>query len=390
MEKLFPMKGASTIALFLWAMVALAQADTTKKLSDYLQLRGYIKNMQILSFADLDEVTNDNLVHNRLNLRYFATDEITVAVELRNRIFTGESVNANPNYARLVDVDNGYADLSWTLIDRNSLVFLAQVDRAWVDWYNERWEVRVGRQRINWGTNLFWNANDLFNTYSLVDFDYEERPGADAVRVQHHFANMNTIDVAVRPGENDTTWIGAVRYQFNQWQYDIQLLAGWWNTDYVAGIGWAGNMGNAGLKGEATYFHPQEEGDGVVSASISADYVFSNQLFLTGGFLLNSDGVDHPLPVAQNLFVAPLSAKRLMPARHSVILSVNYPISPILSGGLVTIYSPGVNTALVMPSLGYSIANNWEIALYGQSFWMELEEMENIGNGVFVRLKGSF
>lgn len=377
---------------FIVPLTASSQSDTaTKKLSDFIQLRGYIKNMQLFSFVDLDDITSDNLIHNRLNFRFYPARNLTAGLELRNRIFTGETVDALPNYAQLFKLDPGYVDLSWALVDQPSLVLVSQVDRAWLEWSDNKWEIRAGRQRINWGTNLFWNSNDLFNAYSLVDFDYEERPGVDALRVQRHFKNMRSIEVAVKPGLDSADWVAATMFRFNKWQYDFQVMAGLWNEDIAIGTGWAGNMGNAGFKGEVTYFTPIDSGENVISASISADYIFGNQLFLTGGILFNSAGVDTTFDEAQNLFLEPLTAKNLTPQKYSGILSINYPFTPLLSGGITGIYSPGVNTAFAMPSLGYSMANNWELGLFGQVFFMETAgEFRNIGNGVFVRVRGSF
>lgn len=387
-------KTISTILLCLGASIAMAQTDTTKKRSDYFTLNGYVKDMQMAFFGDnLDNIINDNLIHNRLNFRLYPSKSVTAALEVRNRLFFGETVNAIPNYGSFVDVDEGYVDLSWPIVNEPSLVLLTQIDRAWVGFANDQWEIRAGRQRINWGVNLFWNSNDLFNAYSLVDFDYEERPGTDALRVQRYFKNMSSLDVAIKPGKNDSDWIGAMMYKFNKWQYDFQLLGGWWNQDIAIGAGWAGNMGTAGLKGEITYFHPQDnwqDTTGVLSVSISSDYVFKNGLFLTGGFLYSSAGYDTTFRIAQNLFMAPLTAKNLMPAKYSVLVNAGYPLSPLVNSSMVAVYNPGVNTLFLMPSVALSVSENWDVALFGQAFWMDTGVFKNIGNGVFIRLRGSF
>ena len=230
----------------------------------------------------------------------------------------------------------------------------------------------------------------MFNAYSLIDFDYEERPGTDALRIQRHFENLSTIDFAIQPGRDSSNWVAAMMYRFNKWQYDIQILGGWWYDDFVIGTGWAGNLKNAGFKGELSCFIPKNEGETVLSGSISFDYIFSNQLFLTGGFLFNSGGVDSTFQSEQNLFLAPLSAKNLLPMKYSTLVSISFPFNPILSGGFTTIYSPGVHTAFFMPTIGYSIADNWEIALFGQTFFMKTNQFKNISNGIFLRLKLSF
>ena len=387
------MKGLKVILLLLISHCCQGQYDTLATWKDKLNVSGYIKDLQIFSFDDISKATSDNLIHNRINIRYFGSDNLTIGVDFRNRIFTGETVKLIPGYGELIAFDPGYFDFSWAVIDKPSVAFVIQMDRAWIDWNQNNWEIRVGRQRINWGTNLFWNSNDLFNAYSLVDFDYEEQPGADAIRVQRHFANLSTLDLAIRPGNNSREWIAALRYGFNRWGYDFQTIIGKVNEDYTFGIGWAGNIKDAGFKGEVTYFRPSGSAidqRNIWSSSISVDYIFSNQLFLTGGFLLNSGGVNSPLEEPTNLFLAPITAKNLMPSKFNTILSASFPLTPLAGFAFNTVYSPGVHSLLLMTSLSYSISNNWEIALFGQNFFIENQGLDNIGNGIFIRTKGSF
>lgn len=389
------MKSVSLFAFLLFFNFLPAQSDTTEqKFSDIFELSGYIKDLQILSFGNkLDNITNDNLIHNRLNFKVYPSDKWTIALEFRNRIFTGETVESTPFYGDIIGQDNGFIDLSWSLINEPPLVFISQIDRAWLDWSSDNWEIRIGRQRINWGMNLFWNSNDLFNAYSFVDFDYEERAGSDALRIQRHFKNYSTLDIAIKPGKNSQDWIGAIRYGFNKWTYDFQFILGKLNNDYTIGWGWAGNVGGAGFKGETTLFLPDSKAldqRNILSASLSFDYIFSNQLFITGGFLYNSGGESSPLPVPQNLFLAPVSAKSLMPSKYNFITSASFPLTPLAGFAANVVYSPGVNSLLLMPSFNWSIANNWEIALFAQNFNLEVDGLQNIGNGIFIRVKGSY
>jgi len=144
-----------------------------------------------------------------------------------------------------VSKDHGLIDLNWAWLDEPGIVGVSQIDRAWVKYNRQGWDITLGRQRINWGVNTFWNSNDLLNTFNLVDFDYEERPGTDAVRVQRYFKNYSSIDIAIAPSKYDSTWVGAGMYKFNKWTYDFQVLGGWWNEDVALGVGWAGNLKTA-------------------------------------------------------------------------------------------------------------------------------------------------
>ena len=374
-----------------YAPLLVAQDSTGRKL---FQLHGYVKEMQTTAFSSLVPGTaNDNLIHNRLNFKWFATANATVAIELRNRVFWGETVSLSPNYGALFEIDPGVVDLAFVWFNENDWLFTSQIDRAYFNWNNDQWEVRIGRQRINWGITSLWNSNDLFNAYTFTDFDYEERPGSDAIRVQRYFGGMNSFEVAIKPSLNDSTWVGAMIYRFNKWQYDFQVLGGWYNDDYALGVGWAGNIKMTSFKGEATYFHPQEsflDTLGALSLSTSIDYLFPRNIYGSIGYLYNSIGLNTALNFSNMAsFSAPVSAKSLMPARHSTMLSVSFPVNALLSVSIAGVYSPRINFLLAMPSISYSLSASSEIALFTQNYWMG-NNLDNIGNGIYLRLKYSF
>ena len=385
------------IAMCFIPSVLLAQEE--KSLSDVVKLRGYVKSMQSFQMADLNYISHNNLVHNRLNFRVYPSSQWSVGLEIRNRVFTGDQVHYNPTFTKSIYFDKGLVDLSWLWLDTPGIAGLTQIDRGWVKWANDEWEVTIGRQRINWGLNAFWNSNDLFNSFNLVDFDYEERPGSDAVRVQRYFKDYSSFELAIAPSEYYSTWVGAGMYRFNAWTYDFQVLAGWWNEEVAVGAGWAGNLGTAGFKGEVTYFHPQEQWQdslGALSSSISVDYVLPGNLFVMGGVLFNSLGADSTLnfaALANSAIVSttPPSAKNLMPAKYSALFSVSLPITPLISGSLVGIYSPGMNLLFVMPSLSVAVANNWDFSVFAQTSMLDNgKSFRNYGTSVFARLKWGF
>jgi hypothetical protein len=388
------------VVLVMAQMRLDAQSDSAgRSFKDVFQLKGYVKNMQTFQMADLNYISHGNLVHNRLNFRIYPTKSMSIGLEVRNRLFSGDMVNFNPAFASSVDYDDGLLDLSWLWLSEPAVVGLSQIDRGWVKWNNEKWEVCLGRQRINWGVNAFWNSNDLFNTFNLVDFDYEERPGTDALRVQRYMKNYSSLEVAVAPSRNDSSWIGAGMYRFNKWTYDFQVLGGWWKQDLALGVGWAGNLKTAGFKGEATWFQPREQGPdsgGVLSASVSIDYVFKGNLYVMGGMLYASRGADSTLNITalSNAGISglrPPSAKYLMPTRYNVLMSVSKPITPLVTGSLVGIYAPGVHLLFLMPSVSVSVAGNWDLSLFAQTTMLDNgSAFRNYGTSVFARLKWGF
>jgi hypothetical protein len=218
-------------------------------------LNGYLTTMQSAMFDSVKGTyLNENLIHNRLNFKAYFGDNITFGLELRNRIFTGDMVKSNSSYAELTGTDPGITDLSWNLANEKSILINTSVDRFWLDFNYKKFQASIGRQRINWGQTLVWNPNDIFNAYSIFDFDYIERPGSDAVRIQYYPQSSSAIEFAVKANyDNKVTAAGL--YRFNRWGYDIQFLAGYFNSDdYIAGAGWSGAFGSVSFRGEATWF----------------------------------------------------------------------------------------------------------------------------------------
>ncbi len=384
------------IAGFYFAIASFPVESALEKGS--LSLRGYIKSLQSASFAaDLDSLVSGNLLHNRLNLHFTPAAPYAAALEGRNRLYYGEIPRTSPGLGNALARDPGWMDLSWTPVDEAGAVWNLELDRAWMEWRADRWQLRAGRQRIHWGMALAWNPNDLFNAYDFLDFDYEERPGSDAVRLQIYPALPVQIEFAAKLDEGREA-TGAIRLGFNRFAYDLQILAGRYKDDLVAGLGWAGNLRDAGFKGEASWFEPlRDSGSRSVAVTAGLDYVFSDGLFLTGSALFNSAASSDASGLA-GFGVAgegePLSPRNLFPSRWAFLAQGSRSFTPILSGSLSLIYAPNLDGWVVMPSVSYGLAQNWELQGIAQSFFtMGLHaggDARVLANTLFLRLRWSF
>jgi len=352
--------------------------------------------MNTLSFVDLDNIQTDNLIHNRINLKSYLTDNFTLIGSIRNRIFYGEITGMNPNLGEMLDYDNGEMDLSFVSLDKESIVIHSIIDRAYIKYVSDKWDIRLGRQRINWGINLAWNPNDLFNAYSLIDFDYQERPGADAIRVQYFMKGLSSLDFSYQYGEDLDNSILAGLFKFNKCGYDFQVLTGNYYTDIAIGTGFAGNLKNTGIKGEITYFQPKDnfiDSSGLLSASITLDYSFRNGIYLNASGLYNSGGAYSIISGKDPFqsFIGSLSAKNLMPSELTYFLQASGAFNPALNGSIAVFYMQGLNVLFYMPSISYGIQENWDIMLLGQvAMGKGNSDFEAISHSVFMRLMWSF
>ena len=382
-------------ALLGWAQVALAQEVPEVK---RWAVRGYVKEMTtFLPSPNLDTLLTDHLIHHRLNVRWYPTDQLTLVGELRTRIFYGDLYRGVPNYLdNVADVYNDFLDLSVKVIDKRGLGMHSYLDRLYGEYVKDNLEVRLGRQRINWGQNLAWNPNDLFNAYSFFDFDYEERPGSDALRVKYYTGIASSVEVAANVSDTLANFVAAGLWKINMKGYDIQFIGGYARQDLTAGLGWAGNLGPVGFKGEGTYFHPTEasaDSTGVVVASASADYSFNSGVFLSGAMFYNSGGNPNPsFFQLSNVTSGRLTAKNLLPYTWASFLTAAYPINPLLNVSLSAMYFPGDQGLFLNPSFTVSVVQNLDLDAVGQIFFHDdpRGNYTAIQKAVFLRLKYSY
>ena len=378
------------LIIFLFSLLSLnsfSQEDVKN-----WDLTGYIKNLQSVYNVNLlgqSDLVQDNLLHNRLNFKYYISDKWTFKSDLRNRIFYGKRSIFLQNFDE--DAGNDFLDLSTNIINSEGILLHSMIDRLYFEYATGDWEFRIGRQRINWGINTVWNPNDIFNAFNFADFDYEERPGSDAIRITHYTGPTSSIELAINVADSfDDIVVGGL-WKFNKGNYDFQLLSGLFKNDFVFGGGWAGNIKNASIKGEFAYFAPLvEENAEAFSGTVSLDYSFNKGLYVNIGFLYNSQGVT--TGGLESLFTSQISAKNLYPFKYAIFTQVNQPITPLLSIGIANIYSPSEAKALFFnPTITYSIADNWDLNLVGQLMFNQGdEEYESPIQAFFLRFRFSF
>lgn len=367
-----------------------AQEDSTKKASPF-QLNGYIKDLKMLIIDGKGNSQNISFLHNRLKMTYQINDALSLKGEIRNRVFYGPGFEYR-SLSDQLNFDAGRIDMNFVPIKDKSIVFSTQIDRLSANWSHRNLEVTLGRQRINWGINLVWNPNDLFNTLNFTDFDYEERPGSDALRVQY-FKGMNGFETAASLHRNIDSSIVGFLYKYNIKGYDLQGLASYYRGEAALGGGWAGSLKNIGFKGEFTWFSGTKNVPSLWMASPSLDYTFNNGIFAAASFLYRSASANmtnSPL-LMTGAASSNLDVKSLMPNRYSAFIQSSVSFSPVLSASAAGIYAIDLNAFFLMPNLSWSVKENMELLFLSQSYFlMDKGSINAPFHSFFVRYKWNF
>ncbi|RKY93732.1 MAG: hypothetical protein DRQ01_04020, partial [Ignavibacteriae bacterium] len=333
----------------LLLLIFLSTTEIHSQLSSF-DYNGYAKYLFTSSKpSQLNDRFNDHLIHSRFNSKWYPTNAITAALELRFRAFYGESVEKFPNFKEFIQTPRGFVDLDVLLWESEKSIGYLEVDRLWLDWYTQDLQVTVGRQRVAWGTAWVWNPTDLFNPLDVLDFDYEERPATDAVRLQYYTGAVTKLDIAYKPAKNPENQILAGLWSINNWNYDFNLIAGMRFKRWLAGASWAGDILSAGFRGEVLVSQPPNKpdtnsiyvalgesslssfNDPMISVSLSGDYTFPNTFYIHTEILYNNNG-----KTSNTFLFLPEAFKlgMLTAARWSVYQEFAYDITPLLRGTL--------------------------------------------------------
>ena len=355
---------------------------------------GYISDMPSVIWLNQPKSTFywQNLVHNRLNFSWDFAKYFSFEASVRTRFITGSSAMISPAE---MGADKGWADLSWNVLSGNdgqtsSLINVA-FDRLNFTFEKGKWQVKLGRQRINWGQTFVWNPNDIFNTYSFFDFDYVERPGCDALRTTffHNATSSSELAVSVNHFSKITA---AFMHHWNWKNFDFQVIAGEQiQSDIVVGGAFTGDVKGVNLRGEFSVFQPIKNfktSIPTVAIAVGADYMFKNSLMLQGEILYNNVRKKNASSGLMSLYSADLSAKTLSICDWNIFLQAQYPLTPRINGSLSAMYFVDINSFYTGFTLDFSLLENLDFSLIAQYFSAPKDNMHIVFG--FGRLKYSF
>jgi len=334
-------------------------------------------------------------VKNRFDFRWYPRDSWSFHGGVQNVFNYGQIVQMNyPYYGEFSTLDPGFFNLTKLWVNDSSYFFYSNIDRLNVKYSKGNLEATVGRQRINWGINLVWTPNDIFNSFNYFDFDYVERPGSDAILVEYYTGMTSSVQFAFKMDKDDEI-TSAIMYRFNKWNYDFQAFAGLMEDDLAAGLGWSGDIKGAGFNGEASYFidrHKFADTNGVIVASAGLNYTLSKRWYFHTSYLFNSAGTTGPAGWGSvfTLYLD-INAKTFTLAKHSLFAEVRYPVTPLINLSVSSIWNPNDKSGYAGPSVDISLTDNISLFFISQIFWGNTgTEFGDYGAFNYLRLKWAF
>lgn len=164
-----------------------------------------------------------------------------------------------------------------------------RLDRAYFDVQAGKWDLRIGRQAINFGQALIWNPVDLVDSNTALDFDIVKE-GIDAVRAS--YALSPTSSVLGLVAYPDGGAISLVRGETLVGSADLGALVAHdaRDDDSIFGFDVKGDL-KVGYWVEAAY-HDREAGGDFYQAVVGFDYSLPvlQQLYFALQYYRDSSG----------------------------------------------------------------------------------------------------
>lgn len=256
------------------------------------------------------------------------------------------------------------------------------VDRLYLDHYGERFDLRLGRQALHWGSAQFFNPTDPFPEVLLAE-PWRPRAGVNALRAHVALSGLTDLTAVAAVDDAIQKPRAALRVRTNRWGIDGALSAAWrGGSDWLAGLDFRGTFG-VGWWIEAA-LHPS---GGKVREEVAAglDYSFPvlERLVLTAQYYRNGAGASGPDSYSRLARLSgaggpvcaagsPLGAAQVDPlapftlARDYLLASAALQILPDLAFNAAFLQNLDDGTGVAIPTVSYTALDWLELSLSAQ------------------------
>lgn len=349
--------------LVVWLLVAASVGSAT---AADLKLSGYYKNLLAGSKTVAPAGERYTLDVNRLRLELKGPLSDTVALDLQydNEVLLG-------NYLRTAQFGaskDARPDQRWHLESNygegGSWYGRHRLYRGNVTVSSGETDLRLGRQRVAWGTGRFWSPVDILNPINPIALEREERPGVDAVMVERKLGPLSRVSGVYAPRQESAESSAAVNWHSNVSAVDYSIIAGRFRRERVIGADLATQVDAAGVRAELTQNY-RDSGASYRRAVLAMDYAFPSTLTLSGELYYNGAGATE---MTKYDFASLFSGRIQNVGRRYFGAFASYEITPLLKSVNYVVVNLADRSRFAAPSLVYSLQQNVDVTLGVQLF----------------------
>ncbi|MFH1198195.1 MAG: hypothetical protein V1720_21005 [bacterium] len=258
-------------------------------------------------------------------------------------------------------------DLTWNPINEQNFSVSHFIDRLYFKQNFDFGEVVIGRQRISWGTGRIWNPTDLFNPINPASYYKNEKDGADALSMKFFLGDFTDLNLVYNPKEKIAESNFGFRFRTNFNEFDLSLMGGYFDKQVVAGLDFAGNLFDAGVRGEGIITADKNDLSNYrIKFILGADYQFTSEFYALLEYQFNGEGKTDKFKY--ELFRL-MKGEILNLSKNYFVVSGFYQITPLFAVSLTNNICANDKSGFTALIANYSLTQDIYVSLGGQIFY---------------------
>jgi hypothetical protein len=248
-------------------------------------------------------------------------------------------------------------------------------------------DLKLGRQRIAWGTGRFWSPLDLLNPVTPFALEREERVGVDAALLEAKFGPLSRASLVYAPAPDRRSPSRAVQWHGNAAGVDASIVTGRLLEIDVVGMDVASQIADTGVRAEVARLRPRS-GAAFNRWMIGADYAFAFGLTISTELYYNGAGSRDP--AGYDLGGQRSGRGGSLGTRYAGLF-ISYEITPLLKWVTYAVVNADDRSQGIDSRMVQSIAPNVDLTLGVQRFSGSAgSEFASFANALQVQLQWFF
>ncbi len=295
----------------------------------------------------------------RLNMTYEVSPSLLAHVEHDTEVRAGNYLHTEVAREERRAPRRQYWSEGSTFFDQSRRAYYGsqRVYRAYVKLAVDALDMTMGRQRIPLGTGRLWSALDMLNPANPGQIERGEYIGVDAALLEYRLDSLSKVTAINAPDPAGVSDRRIAQYRTNVHGTDLALTFGKYSEGRLAGVDVATQLGDAGLRGEWTYTRPQS-GPAYRKSVLGFDYVFASSLSVSIEAYHNGQS---ERDIAARFSRMPLLAYMQPAGKRYLGLVIGYDITPLLTVAANILSNRVDHSAVVAPTVSYSITENTNV-----------------------------
>ena len=324
----------------------------------FSELRGSYRNLPFVEEQPVGHARGADL--NRLRLEWdAATGSLRLHLAYDHELLAGGLVNTPAFRAAVSRPYPTWADADARLLQKGAVYWRHRLYRGWVSLDEGKALIKIGRQRVAWGTGRLWNPTDRFNPVDPAVLEPDEKTGVDGLLAELRYSASGALQWAAGPGRGarGVPRRSVLRLRDTVGGVDVSALIGRIGEETVLGGDFAADVRDGGLHAEALFSRPAQ-GASWTQVSAGYEYTLTNRWLPSGLYLL----AEYFFNGAAGRSAAPAPGDRLSSrVRHLAGFAAGYDLTPLWRLETTVIADAVKGSAFISPRLKWSVAEDVDL-----------------------------